>query len=53
MRVLFVAQPAGRPPVTFTVDADRTASGRGAKGLPIWTELGTHKCDGCAWGGGA
>jgi hypothetical protein len=56
MRVDYTAQPAGRSPVTFTVDTDRgasTASGRGARAsraLPVWTELSTHKCDGCPLG---
>lgn len=54
MRVDYVAQPSGRSPVTFTIDTDRAASGRGthtsATGLPVWTELTTHKCEGCALG---
>lgn len=50
MRVDYVAQPSGSSPVTFTVDTERAAPGRGAKGLPVWTELHTHKCDGCLLG---
>lgn len=50
MRVVYVAQPAGRSSVTFTVDTERAASGRaltGTRALPVWTELNTHRCDGC------
>jgi hypothetical protein len=52
MRVDYTAQPAGRPPVTFTVDTDRAAPGRGGRALPVWTELSTHRCEGCALGDG-
>lgn len=49
MQVEYVAHPTGRPPVAFSVNTERSAPSRGAKGgLPVWTELDTHKCDGCA-----
>lgn len=49
MQVEYVAHPTGRPPVAFSVNTERSAAGRGEKrGLPVWTELDSHKCDGCA-----
>ena len=49
MRVAYVVEPAGREPVTFTVDTARPASGRALPIVaPAWTSLEAGRCDGCA-----